>query len=145
MTIADLTCRTGTSKRVVEHAEATGLLRPAARTPLGHKLYTAAEERQLRLIVRLYALGFKAKRIRLLFNSPPERLETLLDEHYQWLHQQAQQTKRQFEAYQRERPALRSELAGPTYQALVSIAPSSSIGLAAPLPDEEGLTTDRAA
>jgi hypothetical protein len=65
--ISELARRTGTTKRVVEHAEARGLLRPAGRTPAGYKLYGPEQEARLRLIADLYALGFSASRVKALF------------------------------------------------------------------------------
>jgi DNA-binding transcriptional MerR regulator len=105
--IGELTRRTGTTKRVVEHAEAKGLLQPAARTAAGHKLYSSREEETLRLIVRLYELGFSANRIKALFSDPAERVDALFDEHHRFLQGRVEEARRRVGTFERERAAVR--------------------------------------
>ena len=108
--ISELTRRTGTTKRVVEHAEAKGLLQPAARTQVGHKLYGAEQEGTLRLVVRLYELGFSANRIKSLFADPPQRIEQLFDEHRRFLEGRVEEARRRLETFERERSNVRADV-----------------------------------
>ena len=99
--ISDLIRRVGTTKRVVEHAEARGLLAPAGRTPQGYKLYGPNEEELLRLIVFLYELGFSASRIKALLAETPERRSALLEQHRAFLQRRAAEAAARLRRYQR--------------------------------------------
>jgi MerR family copper efflux transcriptional regulator len=136
--IGELTRRTGTTKRVVEHAEVKGLLRPAGRTSAGHKLYSQAEEETLRLIVRLYALGFSANRIKALFTEPAERIEALFDEHQRFLQGRVEDARRRVETYERERAAVCQSIEAYRLNTQASQASDTASPAAAPAPTTTG-------
>lgn len=55
--IGVLAARSGLSVRALRHYESVGLLVPSARTPAGHRRYSAADVERLQQIVSLRALG----------------------------------------------------------------------------------------
>ena len=62
--IGELARRTGLSVRALRHYDAEGLLRPSARTPAGHRLYSAPDVERLQRIVSLRALGLPLADVR---------------------------------------------------------------------------------
>ena len=101
----------GTTRRVVEHAEAMGLLRPAARTPQGAKLYGPEQVERLQLVLRLYRLGVSASRIKEWLARPLEEFPEHLAGHTQWLRQQAERALAQAAACEAEEAEVYSQLA----------------------------------
>src|SRR5512146_1449931 len=63
-TVSQVARRTGLTVRTLHHYEATGLLRPAARSDAGYRLYGEAELRRLQHIVSLKALGLRLADVR---------------------------------------------------------------------------------
>lgn len=72
LSVSQVARRTGVTVRTLHHYEALGLLRPAARSGAGYRLYGEAELRRLQHIVSLKALGLTLDTIRtsLESNSP---------------------------------------------------------------------------
>lgn len=64
LSVSQLARRTGVTVRTLHHYEACGLLRPAARSAAGYRLYGEAELRRLQHIVSLKALGLTLDTIR---------------------------------------------------------------------------------
>ena len=62
--VGELAKRTGLTVRTLHHYHELGLLRPAARTPSGHRLYGETEVRRLQQIVSLRELGFSLEETR---------------------------------------------------------------------------------
>ena len=62
--IGVLASRTGLSVRALRHYDAEGLLQPSARTPAGHRLYSASDVESLQRIVSLRALGLPLADVR---------------------------------------------------------------------------------
>lgn len=56
--VGELARATGLTVRTLHHYDETGLLKPSARTPSGHRLYSGADVRTLYSIVALRGLGF---------------------------------------------------------------------------------------
>lgn len=131
--ISELARRTGATKRVVEHAEARGLLTPASRTPGGYKLYSSAEERALRLITRLYAVGLTAAEIKALLLEPEERVIELLDRHEGTLGALAREATRRHTTFRRERADILAEIRA-RRRVLRTENVSTSYGIIAPRP-----------
>ncbi|MDE2155353.1 MAG: MerR family transcriptional regulator [Xanthomonadaceae bacterium] len=57
LTVGEVSRRTGLTVRALHHYETLGLLRPAARSGAGYRLYGEVELRRLQYIVSLKALG----------------------------------------------------------------------------------------
>lgn len=64
LSVSQLARRTGVTVRTLHHYEACGLLRPAARSAAGYRLYGEAELHRLQHIVSLKALGLTLDAIR---------------------------------------------------------------------------------
>ncbi len=64
MKVGELARRTGLSVRALHHYDETGLVRPAGRTPAGHRLYGHAEVARLQQVLSLRALGLSLDEIR---------------------------------------------------------------------------------
>ncbi len=58
MHIGELAERTGLSLRSLRHWDEVGLVRASGRTEGGFRLYTAADEQRVRLIMRMKPFGF---------------------------------------------------------------------------------------
>jgi DNA-binding transcriptional MerR regulator len=56
--VGELARATGLTVRTLHHYDEVGLMRPAARTAAGHRLYSAEDVRRLYSIVALRGLGF---------------------------------------------------------------------------------------
>lgn len=63
LSVSQIARRTGLTVRALHHYEALGLLRPAARSGAGYRLYGEAELRRLQHIVSLKALGLTLAQI----------------------------------------------------------------------------------
>jgi DNA-binding transcriptional MerR regulator len=61
--IGDLAAATGLTVRALHHFDQIGLLRPARRTPAGHRVYTAGDVRRLYRILALRQLGMPLRQI----------------------------------------------------------------------------------
>lgn len=61
--VGQLSARTGISVRALHHYDAIGLLRPAARTGAGHRLYDEDDVRRLYRIAALRSLGMPLEEI----------------------------------------------------------------------------------
>lgn len=61
--VGDLAAATGLTVRTLHHFDRIGLLRPARRTPAGHRVYTAGDVRRLYRILALRRLGMPLSRI----------------------------------------------------------------------------------
>lgn len=61
--IGELAAATGLTVRALHHFDQIGLLRPARRTPAGHRVYTAGDVRRLYRILALRQLGMPLGRI----------------------------------------------------------------------------------
>ncbi|WP_162458214.1 MerR family transcriptional regulator [Pseudactinotalea terrae] len=81
LTIGDIAHRTGTSRRMLRHWEAEGLLSPAAIDPVsGYRRYTDAQAGRVHAIAALRSLGFGLEEIRDLLDptlTTPRLLESL--------------------------------------------------------------------
>lgn len=64
LTVSQIARRTGLTVRTLHHYEAKGLLRPAARSDAGYRLYGMRELLRLQHIASLKALGFPLTEIR---------------------------------------------------------------------------------
>lgn len=64
LTVSQLARRTGVTVRTLHHYEERGLLRPAARSGAGYRLYGEAELRRLQHVLSLKALGLSLDAIR---------------------------------------------------------------------------------
>ena len=64
LSVSQVARRTGVTVRTLHHYETLGLLRPAARSGAGYRLYGEAELRRLQHIVSLKALGLSLDAIR---------------------------------------------------------------------------------
>lgn len=81
LTVGELAERTGLTVRTLHHYDQIGLLRPAARTPAGYRLYGPAEVRRLQHVASLRRLGLSLDDIgRCLENDDPP-LPVVLDAH----------------------------------------------------------------
>lgn len=79
LSVSQVARRTGVTVRTLHHYEACGLLRPAARSDAGYRLYGEAELRRLQHIVSLKALGLTLDAIRAgLDADAPSLAEALL-------------------------------------------------------------------
>lgn len=81
MKVGELASRTGLSVRTLHHYDAIGLLRPARRTPSGHRLYGMDEVRRLHQIASLRQLGLSLEEIRASLDGPGYTLEEVLGLH----------------------------------------------------------------
>ena len=63
MNIGDAATRSGISAKMIRHYEELGLIRPAARTSAGYRVYDDKEVHTLRFIRRARDLGFSIKEI----------------------------------------------------------------------------------
>jgi Cu(I)-responsive transcriptional regulator len=63
MNIGDAAQRSGISAKMIRHYEELGLIRPAARTAAGYRVYDDREVHTLRFIRRARDLGFSIKEI----------------------------------------------------------------------------------
>ena len=61
--IGDLAAATGLTVRALRHFDQIGLLRPARRTPAGHRVYTDGDVRRLYRVLALRQLGMPLGRI----------------------------------------------------------------------------------
>lgn len=81
MHIGELAERTGLSLRSLRHWDEVGLVRASGRTEGGFRLYTAADEERVRLIMRMKPFGFTLDEIGELADaidaSPTDRLSAL--------------------------------------------------------------------
>ncbi|HUW54334.1 MAG TPA: MerR family transcriptional regulator [Rhodanobacter sp.] len=81
LTVGEVSRRTGLTVRTLHHYDACGLLRPAARSGAGYRLYGEAELRRLQHIVSLKALGFTLDAVRAgLDAGAPTLAEALLQQ-----------------------------------------------------------------
>lgn len=65
--------RAGVSRQVVHEYTLLGLIRPAGRTPGGHRLYEATVVRRIQLIRDLVESGYTLRDIRTTFFSSRDR------------------------------------------------------------------------
>jgi DNA-binding transcriptional MerR regulator len=75
--VGELARRTGLSVRALHHYDEIGLLRPALRTPSGHRLYERADVARLQQIQSLRMMGIPLDEIRRLLEGPgisPQRV-----------------------------------------------------------------------
>jgi DNA-binding transcriptional MerR regulator len=77
-TVSQIARRTGLTVRALHHYEAAGLLRPAARSDAGYRLYGEAELLRLQHIVSLKALGFTLADIRACIDADAPSLANAL-------------------------------------------------------------------
>lgn len=68
--VGQLAARTGTTVRTLHHYDEIGLLKPARRSPSGHRLYDAAEVERLQQIKSLQGLGWSLDEIRSALTEP---------------------------------------------------------------------------
>lgn len=66
MHIGELAERTELSLRTIRHYDEIGILKPAARTDGGFRVYTAADEERLLLIRRMKPLGYSLEEMKTL-------------------------------------------------------------------------------
>lgn len=81
MKVGELSRRTGLSVRALHHYDAVGLLRPAARTRAGHRLYSARDIRRLQHIASLKHLGLSLEEIGSCLDDPDYSLARVLRIH----------------------------------------------------------------
>ncbi len=81
MKVGELAERTGLTVRTLHHYDEIGLLRPARRTPAGHRLYGTAEVRRLQQIASLKHLGLSLDDVRGCLDRSEYTLERTLDLH----------------------------------------------------------------
>ncbi|MEO6688616.1 MAG: MerR family transcriptional regulator [Dokdonella sp.] len=77
-TVSQIARRTGLTVRTLHHYEAKGLLRPAARSDAGYRLYGERELLRLQHIVSLRALGFSLPDIRACMDADAPSLSEAL-------------------------------------------------------------------
>lgn len=78
MKVGELASRTGLSVRTLHHYDEIGLLRPARRTPSGHRVYGMEEVRRLQQIASLRQLGLTLEEIGACLDRPGYSLEEVL-------------------------------------------------------------------
>jgi DNA-binding transcriptional MerR regulator len=76
--VGELARKSGLTVRTLHHWEAMGLLKPARRTPSGHRLYGGAAIRRLHRIRTLKALGLELEEIRRVLATGKPSLEEAL-------------------------------------------------------------------
>jgi len=81
MKVGELAERAGLTVRTLHHYDELGLLRPAGRTPSGHRLYGRAELERLQQIASLRHLGLPLGEIAACLSRPEYSLERVLDLH----------------------------------------------------------------
>lgn len=81
LTVGELAERTGMTVRTLHHYDEIGLLRPAARTPAGYRLYGPAEVRRLQHIASLRRLGLSLDDIRRCLAEGDPTFPEVLDAH----------------------------------------------------------------
>ncbi len=81
MKVGELARRTGLSVRTLHHYDAVGLLRPATRTPAGHRLYSVRDVRRLQHIASLKHLGLSLEEIGSCLHDPDYALPRVLRIH----------------------------------------------------------------
>ena len=79
MKVGELARRAGLSVRTLHHYDEIGLLRPAERTPSGHRLYGSAEVRRLHQIASLRQVGLSLDAIAACLDRDGVTLERTLD------------------------------------------------------------------
>ncbi|WP_206447665.1 MerR family transcriptional regulator [Agrococcus sp. KRD186] len=88
MHIGELAERTGLSLRSLRHWDEVGLVQASGRTEGGFRLYTAADEQRVRLIMSMKAFGFSLEELAELTDaieaSPADPLATLAAERAEW-------------------------------------------------------------
>ncbi|RCV50296.1 MerR family transcriptional regulator [Marinitenerispora sediminis] len=117
--VGELARRTGLTVRTLHHYEQVGLLRPAARTAAGHRLYGAADVRRLYQVVALRELGLPLDVIGILLAGEADIAERLA-EHLALVEQRLVRLR-----------SLRSRLAAlvATAESTGSTAPADLLGL----------------
>ncbi|MEN3307571.1 MAG: MerR family transcriptional regulator, thiopeptide resistance regulator [Micromonosporaceae bacterium] len=73
--IGELAAATGVTVRTLHHFDQIGLLRPAVRSPAGHRLYTAGDLRRLYQVLALRELGIPLREIAISLDGDGGRLE----------------------------------------------------------------------
>jgi DNA-binding transcriptional MerR regulator len=68
LTLKDMVRRSGNTPRTIRFYEEVGLLRPAGRTPGGHRLFAQSELEKLQLITDLRLAGFSLDEIKTIFD-----------------------------------------------------------------------------
>lgn len=81
MKVGELARRTGLTVRTLHHYDDVGLLRPAARTPAGHRLYGEGEVERLQQIASLRRLGLSLDDVAACLQRPQFTLARVLDLH----------------------------------------------------------------
>jgi DNA-binding transcriptional MerR regulator len=88
MKVGELAARAGLTVRTLHHYDELGLLRPAGRTPSGHRLYGRAELERLLQIASLRHLGLPLEEIAACLARPEYSLERVLDLHVERMERQ---------------------------------------------------------
>jgi DNA-binding transcriptional MerR regulator len=73
--VGELAAATGVTVRTLHHFDEIGLLRPAGRSPAGHRLYTTDDVRRLYRILALRQLGMPLSEIAAALDGPVDDLE----------------------------------------------------------------------
>jgi len=108
MRVGEVARRTGLSVRTLHHYDEIGLLRPAARTPAGHRLYGQPELERLQQIRSLKQLGLSLEETRACLADPGITLARTLAMHRERLEARLEATRRLHERLVRlERQARR--------------------------------------
>ncbi len=81
MKVGELARATGLTVRTLHHYDEIGLLRPASRTPSGHRLYGLDEVERLQRIASLRHLGFSLEQVRDCLERPEFSLPHVLELH----------------------------------------------------------------
>ncbi|WP_263705916.1 MerR family transcriptional regulator [Shouchella tritolerans] len=79
-TIGQLSKKTGVTVRTLDYYDEIDLLKPAAATEGGHRLYGDQEVMRLEQILSLKYLGFSLEKIQFILREPPPSWETALTE-----------------------------------------------------------------
>lgn len=88
LSITELAKLSGVSTRTLRHYDAIGLLRPAAHTKAGYRLYRHEQTLLLQQILLYKHMGMPLEQIQQLLYSPTFELEDALQQHLQQLEQQ---------------------------------------------------------
>jgi len=106
--VGELAAKAGLSVRTLHHYDEIGLLRPAARTPAGHRLYGRAEIERLQQIASLRHLGLPLAEIGECLARPEYSLEQVLTLHVERMERQIAGQQQILEIVRSLRDRLRS-------------------------------------
>ncbi|MEQ9569940.1 MAG: MerR family transcriptional regulator [Longimicrobiales bacterium] len=110
LTVGELAERTGLTVRTLHHYDQIGLLRPAARTPAGYRVYGPPEVRRLQHIASLRRLGLSLDDIARCLDADDPPLPVVLDAHLDHLDEEILTAMEQRDRLRRIRKRLDEDL-----------------------------------